>query len=132
MDEQVIADQLKQNVAQPTVEEVTPAPPTVGEPNQAQAAAAIDLDELTQFKLHDFFGEPYRATDEVKRQQLSYIYQNVSEMVGSTDYGIVVTKMRDLEQVVGLAHTQDKMYKMYQWLKLNNVRKSIDMQMGAL
>lgn len=134
MTEAEITASLQQSVTPPpsVVDEVVPILPEEGTPNQAQDAPLIDLDELTQYKLHDFFGEQYRATDEIKRQQLSYIYQQVSKMIETQDYGFVVAKMRDLEQMMGIAHSQDRLYKMYQWLKLDSMRKSIDMQMGTL
>lgn len=133
MDEETIAAGLAQKVHryEPTTEQVVT--PVVEEPtNLARTAEHIDIDELTQYKLHDFFGEPYRANDEVKRQQMQYIYTHIAEMVGTQEYGFVVAKMRDMERIIGIAHSNNKIYKMYQWLKLDNMRRNIDAQMSAI
>jgi hypothetical protein len=133
MDEAEIQAALRQNIA--TDPEIS-APPIVTMPeppsSAANTAVHIDLDEITQYKLHDFFGEPYKANDEIKRQQISYIYENVSKMVDSPEYGFVVAKLRDLERIIGISQSEDKIYKMYSWLKLNNIRKNVDLQMGAI
>lgn len=133
MNEEQIAAELAQNVQryEPTTEQVVAA--VAEEPaSLARTAEHIDLDELTQYKLHDFFGEPYRANDEVKRQQMQYIYGCVAKMIGTQEYGFVVAKMRDMERVIGIAHSDNKIYKMYQWLKLDNMRRNIDAQMSAI
>lgn len=134
MDEQTIADRLKQKIASPPEadESVVVTQPDTDPPNQANVAIPAELDEITQYKLHDFFGEPYKEYNEINRQRLNYIYEQISDMVNSTDYGLVVAKMRELEQIIGIAQSPDRMYKFYHWLRLNNIRKDIDLQMGVL
>ena len=70
MDEAQIAQQQKQNIPQPT--EHVMAAPVVGETGFGNAK--IELDGLTQYKLHDFMGLPYKPNDEIIRQQMQYIY----------------------------------------------------------
>ena len=133
MDEQALAAELAQNVVRPTEQPPEQIVTPTQEPDSlARTAELIDLDELTQYKLHDFFGEPYRANDEVKRQQMQYIYGCVSKMIGTQEYGFVVAKMREMERIIGIVHSDNKIYKMYQWLKLDNMRRNIDAQMSAI
>lgn len=129
MDEATIADKLKQNLPKPYETDIAPVEtPESG----AETVAPTGLDELTQYKLHNYFGEQYKQTDEVKRQQLHYIYEKVTEMVHAPDYGFVVAKIRDLEQILGTFNSEDRLYKLYQWLKLENVRKGVEAEQGAL
>ena len=132
MTEQEIADRLKQTI-QPAPEPSVPAPVKPDEPiNLATTAVEIDLDELTQYKLHDYFGEQYRPNDDAARQQLQYIFSEVSKMIPEQEYGFVVAKIRDLERIIGTSHAEDRRYKLYQWIKLNNMRRNIDAEMGAI
>lgn len=132
MNEEQLAQQLKQNIPEP--EPYTPPPPVPVDTSNGQAleATTIDLDEITQYKLHDLFGEQYKPSDEVTRQRLSYIYTEVAAMVPEADYGFIAAKIRDLQRMVGIAHADNKIYRLYQWLKLNNVRRNIDAEMGAI
>jgi hypothetical protein len=131
MDEATIAAKLQNSIPEDSV--FTKADPIEpGTPGVATPAIDIELDEYTQYKLHDYFGEPYRPNDEVAKQQLRYIYEKVSERIGSQEYGLILAKMREMEQIIGTSHTERRMYRLYQWLKLDNVRRDIDLQMGAL
>lgn len=132
MNESEIVAKLKASVTPPpdnVLATVAPPEPING---QATIAPEFSLDELTQYKLHDYFGEEYKQSDEVKRQQAQYIYDKVTEMVHAPEYGFVIAKIRDLEQMLGTFSSEDRLYKLYQWLKLENVRKGIDAEMGAL
>lgn len=133
MTEEQIAAQLKQNIQAPQ-DNVIDTRPVAEEPeiNLATTAINIDLDEMTQYKLHDYFGEQYRPNDEVARQQLQYIYSEVSKLIPDIEYGFVVAKIRDLERIIGLTNSEQRRYKLYQWLKLNNVRREVDAEMGAI
>jgi hypothetical protein len=132
MNETEIVERLKQNVTPPP--DTTLAPVAVPEPTNGQAVIAptFELDELTQYKLHDYFGETYRDTDEEKRQQAQYIYKHVSELIDNRDYGFVLAKIRDMERIIGLNGAENRLYKLYQWLKLDNTRRSIDAEMGSI
>lgn len=133
MDEQLLQEKLKQNI--PTADEFTPAPkiePTEF-PAGSDTADSIDsMTEMMQYKLSDFFGETYRPNDEIKRQQMKYIYEKVLGMVESPEYGFIVEKLGQLVRVLGLADSEQKVYKVYQWLKLDSMRKNIDKQMEAI
>lgn len=132
MDENDIAAKLKQNLPEPYKTDTAPIAPIDTGTGQATTATEIGLDELTQYKLHDYFGEEYKQSDEVKRQQAQYIYDKVAEMVPTPEYGFVVAKIRDLEQILGTFNSDERLYKLYQWLKLENVRKGVEAEQGAL
>ena len=129
MDETHIAAQPAQNIPQPT----EPTPIAISEPELTGfGTAAIELDEMTQYKLHDLFDAKYEANDETSRQQLQYIYKTVSEMTDGEDYPIIASKIRELMRVAGIAHSDRKLYKLYQWLKLSNVMRSTEVEMENL
>lgn len=132
MNEAEIVNKLKDNV--PVPEE--PTPPPVAPPDttsgQAKQATTIDLDELTQYKLHDLFEQEYRANDETTRQQLSYIYNEIASTLTEPEYGLVAAKIRDLQRTIGIAYSDNRIYRLYQWLKLNNVRKGVEGEMWSL
>lgn len=132
MDENQIVERLKENVPPPYETDV--APKEIPAPVQGQATTSPDyeLNELVQYKLHDFFGEQYKPNDEVNRQRLQYIYTEVSGLIDNQDYGFVVAKVRELERIIGTVNGEDRLYKLYQWLKLDNTRRSIEAQMGSL
>ena len=130
--EDEIANKLKQNIPPPY--QTTPAPIAPVDTTQGQATIApeYELDELVQYKLHDYFGEKYHSGNEEAKKRVSYIYEQVAGMLEDKDYGFVVAKIRDLERIIGITNEDQRMYKLYQWLKLEHLRKNIDAQMGAL
>lgn len=128
MDEAKIQQTLKQNIPAPA--EHTPAAPTVSDPSLVQVH--YDLDELTQYKLMQHFGENYKEGDQTARQQISYIYEAIADQIGSKDYPVVVAKINDLKRMLGLNHTDNARYKMYQWLKLDQKRSRIEQEQGVL
>lgn len=136
MTEEQIAAQLKQNITpEPTTEDVIPGvQPEQGDPDtpSAQSAIGFKLDDMFQYKLHDYFGKQYRPTDEISKQQVDFIYEKASKMIGTAEYSLVLTKIRDLEQILGYSNSDNRIYKLYQWLKLDSIRQNIDRQMEAI
>lgn len=127
-----IVEKLKQNVTPQATTVLAPIAPPSTDNGQAVVASKYPLDEMVQYKLHDYFGEQYKPNDEEARQRLEYIYTQVSELVGEQDYGIVLAKIRNLEDIIGTNYSDNRIYKVYQWLKLDKARRSIDAEMGAL
>ena len=130
MNENEIADSLKQNTPKPYETDIAPTTPQ--EPSVGVTLPPAELDELTQYKLHDYFGQEYKTYDDESKQRIQFIYETVSKMVQNDDFGIVLTKIRDLETIIGTAHDERRAYKLYQWLRLETMRRSIDTEMGAL
>lgn len=125
MDEQTIADSLRSNVPESASHDM--AAPVVGDPNLTQIE--YPLDELTQYKLHQQFGENYKEGDDVAKQQLAYIYSDIAQRIHTSDYTFVVAKMNELRRMLGLNHDENARYKLYQWLKLDQKRSKIEMEM---
>lgn len=128
MDESQIQEKLKQNI--PQAPEHTAAAPVIGDPQIGPVE--YQLDEITQYKLQQHFGETYREGDTVGNQQATYIYQSVSEQLGTKDYPVVVGKINELKRMLGLNHTENSRYKLYQWLKLDQRRSRIEQEQGVL
>lgn len=128
MDENKIAQTLKQNIPQ-TVESTPVAPtPVVSDP--ALTPITYDLDEMTLYKLQQHLGDTYKEGDIQGNQQASYIYKTVAERIGSQDYPVVVAKINDLNRMLGISHAENARYKLYEWLKLDQKRSRIEMEMN--
>jgi hypothetical protein len=133
MNEAEIVARLRANI--PTAsEEPVVVRPTEIDTTTGQAKTGVDypLDEITQYKLQDHFGVPYKPTDETTNQKVRFIYETVSNMVEDKEYGFVVAKIRELERMIGTAHSEDRVHKLYQWLRLEKMRKNIEAQQGAI
>lgn len=127
MNEEAIAEQQRANLPQPT--EHTPA---VDAPPEATGFIDGGLDELTQYKLHDFFGENPKRSDYDTKQHLGFIYQEVSKMIDSTDFIDITNKMSEIMQIAGLNHSDRRIYKLSEWLKLRSVASNAHKKMETL
>lgn len=130
MNESQIAQQLQAKIPQPVESNPTPSdgpPEATGFGN-----ATLELDELTQYKLHDVFDIPYKPNDNEARQQLQYIYEKVGDMVDNKEYPFIAAKMRELMRIAGIQHSERKLYKLYEFLRLSNVMKKTDAEREAL
>lgn len=134
MNETEIVAQLKQNI--PTRPETFGKPaPESADTSVGQASAVQDsfgLDDMTQYKLHDYFGEQFKPANDESKKQAQFIYEQVSKMVPEKDYGSIIAKIREIERLVGNTHSERRMYRLYQWLKLDAVRRQTEAEMGAL
>ena len=134
MNETEIAQRLQASIPADSV--YTPPPVSNPEepisPNEARDQSAYELDEVVQYKLHDLFGAQYNAKDETTRQQLSYIYEQIANMLPEKEYGFIAAKINEMQRIIGIAHSDDRIYRMYQWLRLNNVRRNLDAEMSSL
>lgn len=125
-----IAETLKQNIPQPA--ESTPAVSTPLVSDPSLTPITYDLDEMTLYKLQQHFGDQYKEGDFDANKQASYIYQTVSERVGSQEYPVVVAKINDLKQMLGINHAENARYKLYEWLRLDQKRSKIEMEMNSV
>lgn len=129
MDEAAIAAQQATKITQPV--ESTPA--AISAPELTGFGdASIDLDEMTQYKLHDLFGARYDPNDNETRQRLQYIYGIASDGLETKDYVTVASKIRDTMRVAGITHSDQKLYKLYQFMRLSNVMKKTSQEMELL
>lgn len=129
MEEKQIADDLKQNITPAYKTDIAPVTSNDG---TLSYATDFPLDELIQYKLHDYFEEQYKPNGEENKQRLSFIYSEVSNLIDNQDYGFVIAKIRDLERIIGTATSDNRLYRLYQWLKLDKTRRSIESEMGTV
>lgn len=92
----------------------------------------VELDELTMFKMHDFFGEEYKSSNADNKTRLQFIYNTISEQIGSQDYLAVLSKANEIERLIGSAHAQNRIYRLYQWLSLDSIRRKTEKAMRLL
>lgn len=130
MIEDEIASKLRANVPQ----EVEAPRVVIPTPTGVQDHSSVDtgIDDLTNFKLHELLGEEYRSSSSETKQQMNYIYEQISKGLESPDYINVAKQIRELLQVAGLAHTDNKVYKLYQWLRLKSVASNAFTEMDLL
>lgn len=132
MDEQQIADNLKQNLPQPYKTDIAPSDTSEAITGQADASPPLELDELTMYKVHDFFGQQYKDTNESAKQQAKFVYEEVAKQIGTTDYPAVISKIIDLEGLIGTRNSDNRMYRLYEWLRLDTIRRSTENQMQSI
>lgn len=131
--EEAIAARLRENIPRPVEPSSEPEKPTQPDAKPtAELAVPIELDEMSMYKLHEFFGESYRTTDEQNKKRAKYVYEIVANEIGTAEYGYVVAKISSIEQMIGTAHGPDRLYKVYQWLRLNSARLNIEAEMSAI
>lgn len=127
MEEEIVA-RLQENI--PKQPEHNMAAPVVSDPQETPIEQG--LDEITLYKLHQHFGETYREGDLESNKQMKYIYESVAEQLGTRDYPVVVSKINELKRMLGLNHTDNSKYKLYEWLKLDQKRSQIELEMDNL
>lgn len=130
MNEDEIVAKLKENIKtdEPQVVVSDDQKPS----NTAMDAVRIDFDEVTLYKLHEFFGEQFSPMNSVSNKRLGYIFEIIAQDIGTSDYGSVLSKIREIEQQIGTSHESNRLYRLYQWLKLDGVRRKVNEEMGAL
>jgi len=124
--EEQIAENLRQNIPQPT--ETTVADPVVSDP--VETDAEFRLDDITSYKLSQHFGEQWTPTDVTANRQLNYIYEHIANRIGTSEYPFVVAKVNELSRMLGFSHTDNARYRLYQWLKLDQNRSRIELEMN--
>lgn len=130
--ESEIAERVKQNIPQPAQAVPAPKQPIDTQFGRATTAVTMDFDELTLYKLHNFFGQTYAASDLDNVKRIKYIYGRIAEDIGNPDYPHVISKAADLMRKAGIANSDNRIYRLYQYLKLDNVKRGIETEMSAL
>jgi hypothetical protein len=130
MDEEVIAAQQRVNI--PTTDTFTPAPTTAPEPTDESTVRPVELDELTQFKLHSYFGQQYRPSDVESQNKVQFIFDHVAQQIGTRDYLSVMSRVNDLEAMIGTQHSSNRIQRLYQWVGLDRVRVQTEQAMRLI
>jgi hypothetical protein len=128
MDEALISEQLKANIPR----ESTVVAPVASAPTQDISEGISTpnaVDEITMYKLLDLMGVDMKEADTQSKSQAEYIYMKIAEIIGSTDYMVIANKIREYERILGIQYAQDKLFRLYKWIKLDGMRKSIEQEM---
>ena len=129
MDEQAIAEKQKANI--PTQD---PAPQPTEQPelvNTDQQTMQTDapLEPLAGYKLADVLRIQYEPNDTEQAERLEYIYKEAAQLSGSAEYIDVAKHIRSLVEMLGAQSSQDPLYTVYQWMKLDSTRKKVEQEM---
>jgi len=129
-EDQVVAS-LRENVPSPVEPETKPElPPPEGTP--ASATAGVQLDDMMHYKLFEYFGQQYRTTDEQGKERIAFIYNAVAQQIGTNDYSFVVAQLHNLESMLGTSHAENRLYRVYEWIRLDGMRRKISVEMDAV
>ena len=134
MDEQQIVANLKQNIPAPTVHTPAPvAPASTDEPSSTAIVGPV-IDEMTLYKLSNFFGQDYNPGNKELTEQVTFIYDVVSKSLGTNDYGFVTARIGELQRMLGInySHQGDNLFHLWKWLQLDQRQLSIEAEKRAL
>lgn len=123
---------LRPIVPPPAPNAPTETEPTKPEGNPSDFNGEFELDDLTKFKLHEYFGQKFKTYDTDTIQRVEYIYKTAAEIAGSSEYGQIISTIRSMEQMLGSYNSDNRLYKMYEWMRLDNARRRISTEMRAL
>lgn len=124
MNEQEIAQQQAQNIPKP--EPTTLAPVEPPKTDYTAKTTEYEIPELSIYKLMDSLGEQYTQKDTESIEYANNIYKMTAEMIGNYDYLSVSEKVREITRVIGATDAPNKMFRVYQWLRLEGQRKTIE------
>lgn len=126
MDEAQIVERLKQNITPPPDTVLTTTTVTDTTNGQATVAPEYKTDELLTYRLHEFFDSSFHSSNTQTKSQVEYIHQKIVELTGVSDYNSVVAKIIEVERELGILYDSQRLYKLYQWLKLDTMRQNIN------
>lgn len=127
MDEAQIAASLQARLSKPeAVKE-----PVAEAINTDISTIQVDmpLEPMLGYKLADVFRVNFEPKDNVMTERMKFVYDEVSKTIGSTEYMDVAQYIRSLVEMLGAQSTQDTLYTVYQWMKLDSNRKKIEEEM---
>jgi hypothetical protein len=136
VNETEIASALKVTLAAPRLAEAPSAPAPVETKIAAEELVKPTHypDELSSYKLMDHFDlsrEDRMIT--ATKDQVAAIWQWGSKEAGSADSLDVLSKIRELEQRLGLTFREDdKLHALYRWIKLDTQRRYIEKEMALV
>lgn len=131
MNEEALAARLRENLPSQPEEETTKVDEKKPEVTE-DTLLSTKIDDITQLKIHEYFGQKYRTSDEESKQRTSYIFETVAKDIGTIEYSKVISRIHEIEQFVGTTRSDNRLYKLYEWLKLDNTRRRASMEMDAL
>lgn len=123
MNEQQIADKLKQNLPKTQPDSTTDR---VDDANPGDQGYDGDLgDAMDMYKMYDFFDVPPQFRGAENEQKIQFIYRWAAGQTQSTEYLRVAKFILDIEQSMGPSNIGSRMERIYQYIKMED-------QMGRL
>jgi hypothetical protein len=132
MDEEAIAARLRENIPKPSEAVKPPAVISAQPGTSADYSGDFQLDETTLYKLHEFLGEKYSPYNKDQIKYANYIYAELSHYTHSKEYADIIGSAAQIMRQMGISMSDRRMYKLYQWLKLDSVRRRVELEMGAI
>lgn len=132
MDEQTIVEQVKQNL--PVKEAPTTAPPLPDPADPDGLHNNLPLENmLLEQQLFDHFnvGRGARQSTEVK-EQVKTIMEWAKDNANGAEVTDFLNTILHQENMMGIQLKEDKMFKLYKFVKLNQQRQVVEAQMKAL
>lgn len=117
MDEATIAQQVAQNIPQEPVAVTEPVATDTSEPEPFHWNGEID--NATFLHLADTFGlDRISRHHEATQNQLRAIYRYAVETLQTTDLNLILGKISEMENGLGIAYKSDRMQRLARWVDL--------------
>jgi hypothetical protein len=117
MSEDQIAAQLKQNIPAPP-DPTLPSPIPISTDEQS-SNISDQLEDFMLFKVANLLEARYLPQDLEQNNKLKFIYSQASELSGSNELEVITATIKDLLVREGISHAEDRLRKLYLWMKLN-------------
>lgn len=118
MDEQQIADQLKQNIPKTKPDSTSDR---IDDANPGEKGYTGDLgDSMEIYKMYDFFDVQPQFRSGENEQKIQFVYRWAAQKTQSTDYLRVAKLIMDLEQNMGGSTFGSRLDRIYHYIKLDN------------
>jgi len=127
VDEKDIAARLQGNIPKPA-EPTAPEPPKPATDEQSSMVQNA-VSELTLLKLGTELGVVYHDTRAT--EQLKFIHEQMVGVSADTSYESILETVKDYLTRLGLRFNEERLGKLYMWLKLNQERMAIEREMAA-
>lgn len=136
MNEDQIADQLaaKAQARQQAQDAADAEGAAQRKANQAPPEAITEqkvntLDSLTTYKLYDHFKVAPEHRDGNTAAKLGFMWNWAQKQAGSDDYFETAAVLRRLESSLGLQFKEDKLERIYRYIRLQQTQQAIDQEM---
>lgn len=133
MPEEQIAAELKKNIPAPYETTLPPKAP-ISTDEASSTVTEAGLDDVLYYKLSRNLLGDYQPQDKESREQIGFIWTTISQSMGTDDYGLVTSRISELQRMLGVnyTHPADNLFHLWKWLKLDRQRVSIEAEMGTL
>lgn len=126
MDEQQIAASLRENIPRPEEPIAPPAPQPAVDEQSSMVSDAVN--ELALLKLSNELGVV--RPDTTANERLKFIHEQLVAVSPDTSYEGILSTLKDYLTRLGLNFHEDRMMRLYLWLKLNQESIAIQREMA--